>query len=59
MDIQTAELLVPEPSHVEVKIAVGKLKSYKSSGTDNIPAELINEGAQILNYEIHRLFYTE
>jgi hypothetical protein len=30
MDIHTAEPLVPEPSLVEVEIAIGKLKSYKS-----------------------------
>jgi hypothetical protein len=33
-DIHTAEPLVPEPSLVEVEIAIGKLKSYKSPGTD-------------------------
>jgi hypothetical protein len=38
MDIHTAEPLSPEPSLVEVEIAIGKLKSYKSPGTDQIPA---------------------
>jgi hypothetical protein len=42
------EPLVPEPSLVEVEIAVGKLKSYKYTGTDNIPAELIKVGGEIL-----------
>jgi hypothetical protein len=37
MDIHTAEPLIPEPSLVEVEIAIGKLKSYKSLGTDQIP----------------------
>jgi hypothetical protein len=54
-DIQTAEPLVPEPSLVEVEIAIGKLKSYKSPGTDNIPAELIKAGGETLYSEIHRL----
>jgi hypothetical protein len=54
MDIQTAEPLVPEPSLVEVKIVIGKLKSYKSPGTDNIPAELIKAGGETLYSEIHR-----
>jgi hypothetical protein len=39
---------VPEPSLVEVKIAVGKLKSCKSPGTDNIPAELIKAGGETI-----------
>jgi hypothetical protein len=36
MDIHMAEPLVPEPSLVKVEIAIGKLKSYKSPGTDQI-----------------------
>jgi hypothetical protein len=42
-DIHTAEPLVPEPSLVEVEIVIGKLKSYKSPGTDQILAELIKQ----------------
>jgi hypothetical protein len=34
MDIHTAEPLVTESSLVEVEISIGKLKSYKSPGTD-------------------------
>jgi hypothetical protein len=55
MDIHTAGPLVPEPSLVEVAIAIGKLKSYKSPRTDNIPAELIKAGGETLCSEIHRL----
>jgi hypothetical protein len=55
MDIHTAEPLVPEPSLIEAEIAIGKLKSYKSPGTDNIPAELIEAGGETLYSEIHRL----
>jgi hypothetical protein len=54
-DIHTAEPLVPEPSLVEVEIAIGKMRSYKSPGTDNIPAELIKAGDETLCSEIHRL----
>jgi hypothetical protein len=55
MDIHTAEPLVPEPSLVEVEIAIGKLKSYKSPGTDQTPAELIKARGETLYSEIHRL----
>jgi hypothetical protein len=55
MDIHTAEPLVPEPSFVEMETAIGKLKSYKSPGTDQILAKLIKEGDEALNSEIHRL----
>jgi hypothetical protein len=55
MDIHTAEPLVPEPSLVEVEIAIGKLKSYKSPGNDWIPAVLFKAGAETLRSEIHKL----
>jgi hypothetical protein len=54
-NIHMAEPLVPEPSLVEVEIAIGKLKSYKSPGTDNILAELNKAGGETLYSEIHRL----
>ena len=41
-EIHTAETLVPEPSDFEVQLAIVKLKSHKSPGIDQIPAELIN-----------------
>jgi hypothetical protein len=44
MDIHMAEPLVPEPSLVEVEIAIGKLKMYKSPGTDEILSELLKAG---------------
>jgi hypothetical protein len=54
MDIHTVEPFVPEPSLAEVGIPIGKLKSYKSSGTDQIPAELIKAGGETLYSEIYR-----
>jgi hypothetical protein len=54
-DIQMAEPLVPETSLVTVEIATGKLKSYKSLGTDQILAELIKAGGKMLCSEIHKL----
>jgi hypothetical protein len=55
MDIRMAEPSVPEPSLVEVEIAIGKLKSYKSPRTDQIPSEFIKAGGETLYSEIHRL----
>jgi hypothetical protein len=55
MNIQMAEPLVPEPSLVKVEIAIGKLKSYKSPGTDQILDELIKAGCETLCTEIHEL----
>jgi dihydroorotase len=55
MDIHTAEPLIPELSLVKVETAIGKLKRYKSPGTDKILAKLIKEGGETLYLEIHRL----
>jgi hypothetical protein len=38
--IHTAELLLPEPSAIEVKMAIEKLKGHKSPGIDQITSEL-------------------
>jgi hypothetical protein len=54
MDIHMAEPLVPEPSLREVEIAIGKLKSYKSPGTDQILTKLIKAGGETYS-EIHSL----
>jgi len=46
---------VPEPSAFEVELAIEKLKSHKSPGTDQIPAELIKAGGRAIHVEIHKL----
>ena len=43
-EIHTAEPIVPEPSAAEVELAIDKLKSHKSPGIDQIPAEQIKAG---------------
>jgi hypothetical protein len=46
-EIHKAEPFVLEPSASEVGVAIRKLKTYKSPGSDQIPAELIQEGGNI------------
>jgi hypothetical protein len=50
-----AEPLVSGPSHLEVEIAIAKLKKYKSPGSDQIQAELIQAEGEILLSVIHKL----
>jgi hypothetical protein len=55
IEVHTAEPLVPGPSCLEVEIAIAKLKKYKSPGSDQIPADLIQAGCEILLSVIHKL----
>jgi hypothetical protein len=48
MEIHGDEPLVPEHSPFEVGIANAKLKKYKSSRTDHIPAKVIQAGGGTL-----------
>jgi hypothetical protein len=41
IEVHTAEPLVPGPSHLEVEIAIAKFEKYKSPGSDQILAQLI------------------
>jgi hypothetical protein len=43
IEIGVTELLVPEPSPLDVEMAISKLEKYKSPGSCHIPAELIQE----------------
>jgi hypothetical protein len=45
-EIHTAEPLVSGPSGPEVETAVAKFKKYKSPGSDQIPAEVIQAGGE-------------
>jgi hypothetical protein len=53
LEAHTVEPLVLGPSSLEVKIAITKFKKYKSPGSDQIPAELIQEGGEMLLSVIH------
>jgi hypothetical protein len=55
IEMHTAEPLVTVPSHLEVEISIANLKTYKSPGSDQIPAELIQSGGEILVSVIHKL----
>ena len=46
---------MPEPSALEVEVATEKLKSHKSPGTDQMPAELIKAGGTTIRGAIHKL----
>ena len=46
---------MPEPSALEVELAIEKLKSHKSPGIDQIPAELIKAGGRTIRGAIHKL----
>ena len=54
-EIHTAEPLLPEPCASEIELVIDKLKSHKSPGIDQIPAELIKGGGRKICLEIHNL----
>jgi len=54
-EIHTAEPLVPEPSASKVELAINKLKSHKSPGIDQIPAELTKAGGRTIYLKIRKL----
>jgi hypothetical protein len=55
IEINIAEPLLPDPSPVEVEIAIAKLKRFKSPGNDQILVELIQAGGEISCSKIHKL----
>jgi hypothetical protein len=55
IEIHTAEPLVLGPCRLEADFAIAKLKGYKSPGSDQSMAELIQAGGEILLSEIHKL----
>jgi hypothetical protein len=51
--VHTSEPLAPEPNSLDYEIGIEKLKSYKSPGILQIPAELIQGGGKTSCSEIH------
>ena len=56
-EIYTAEPLVREPSAFEIELAIEKLKSHKSPGIDQIPAELRQGVEQFTMRSINLLLF--
>jgi hypothetical protein len=54
-EIHITETQVPKKSAFEVELVTEKLKSHKSLGIDQIPAEFIKAGDRTIGYEIHKL----
>ena len=54
-EVYTAETDIPEPSIIEVELAIEKLKRHKATGVDHIPYKLIQAGGGKLYKEIHKL----
>jgi hypothetical protein len=54
--IRTAEQLVLDSSPFGIEIASTDLKKYKSQGSDQIPAKVIQAGSETLHFEIHNFF---
>ena len=54
-EICTAKPLVPEPSAVDVEMAMERLKSHKSPGIDQISAELIKVERRKISSEFRKL----
>jgi hypothetical protein len=55
IEVHMAEPLVHRPSYLEVEIAIAELEKYKSPGSDEIPAELIQAEGEILLSAIQKL----
>jgi hypothetical protein len=56
IEIHTVDPLVPDLSLFEIESGIARLKTYKSPGSDQIPAEHIQAGGEIILWsEIHKL----
>jgi len=57
-EIHTAEPLVPEPSAVEIDLAIEKLKSHKSRSVDQIPGKLIRCGVEKFSMRFINFYFS-
>jgi hypothetical protein len=58
IEVHMAEPLVPGSSRLGVEIAIAKSKKYKSPGSGQIPAQLIQAGGEMLLSAIHKLIHS-
>jgi hypothetical protein len=54
IEVHTAEPLIPGPSRLEAEIYIAKLKKFKSPVSDQITAEPIQAGGEMLLSTIHK-----
>jgi hypothetical protein len=54
VELHTVEPLPHDPSPSEFEIAIAKSKRYKSPGSDQILAELIQAGGETILSKIHK-----
>jgi hypothetical protein len=54
IEVYTAEPLIPGPNNLQVEAVTAKLKKYKLPGSDQILAEMIQAGGEILVNEISK-----
>ena len=55
IEVHTTEPLVPEPSAYELQLPIEKLKSHKSPGINQIPAELVKARGRTIRPHICKL----
>jgi hypothetical protein len=53
--MHTVETFLPDSSASNIEVVIGKMESYKKASVDQIPAELIQAGGEILGSDIHKL----
>jgi hypothetical protein len=55
IEVHTAEPLALGTSSLDVETVIAKFNKFKSPGSDQIPAELIQARGEAIVYEIHKL----
>jgi hypothetical protein len=55
VETRTAELLIPDPISFEVEFTITVLERYKTSGSDQIPAELIQARGEALVFKTQEI----